>query len=125
MDAGDFWIAMEDLKPVMLNKPEWKPADAANPTLPEQEEYKLAFKEYYAKKTKTESNAKRIYALILGQCSPAMKDRMESTQGYETINTKSDPIELLKLICDNMYCKVVTQKPVHALLDTENDLFAI
>ena len=93
---------MEDLKPVMLVKPEWKPADSSNPTLPEQEEYKLAFKEYYAKKAKTESIAKRIYALILGQCSPAMKDRMEATPGYEAVNQKSDPIELLKLIRDNM-----------------------
>ena len=43
VDAGDFRIAMEDLKPVLLIKPEWKPADSNNPTLPEQEEYKLAF----------------------------------------------------------------------------------
>ena len=125
MDAGDFRIAMEDLVPVTLTKPVWNPADANNPTLPEQEEYKLAFKEYFSKKTKTEAIAKRIYALILGQCSPAMKDRMESTPGYAAINAKSDPIELLKLIRDNMYRKVVTRKPVHALLDAESDLFAL
>ena len=125
MDAGDFRIAMEELEPVVLKKPEWKPADEKNPTLPEQEEYKLKFKEYYAKKVKNESISKRIYALILGQCSPAMKDRMEATPGYASINKDSDPIELLKLIRDNMYKKIVTRKPVHALIDADNDLFSI
>ena len=100
--AGDFRIAMEELEPVQLDKPEWTPAVPTAPMLPEQEEYKLAMKEYYDKKIKTESTAKRIYALVIGQCSPAMKDRLEGSHGYDSINKQSDPIKLLKLIRDSM-----------------------
>ena len=124
-NAGDFRVAMEELEPVQLDKPQWSPVDPTAPTLPEQEEYKLAMKEYYDKKIKTESTAKRIYALVIGQCSPAMKDRLESSNGYDSINRESDPIKLLKLIRDSMYKKVVTRKPVHALVDAEADLMSI
>ena len=124
-NAGDFRIAMEELEPVHLDKPKWAPVNPTAPTLPEQEEYKLAMKEYYDKKIKTESTAKRIYALVIGQCSPAMKDRLESSHGYDSINKQSDPIKLLELIRDNMYKKVVTRKPIHALVDAETDLMSI
>ena len=123
--AGEFRQALQSLKYADLSPPAWKPANADKPTVPETEEYKLLFKEYYDKKNKREENQKKIFALILGQCSPAMKDRLEGSDKYESINNNNDPVELLSLIRDCLYQKNVVKKPVHAIIDAETELLNI
>ena len=66
--AGDFRQAMQDLQFRILQPPQWTPAHAQAPTLPETEDFKLRYKEYYDKKTKREENQKKVFALVLGQC---------------------------------------------------------
>ena len=43
-------------------------------------------------------NKASLYSIVLGQCTEAMKAKLESDSGYETISGDSDVIELLKLI---------------------------
>ena len=45
--AGEFRQAMQDLQFQPLSRPEWLPANANAPTLPETKDFKLRYKEYY------------------------------------------------------------------------------
>ena len=117
--AGEFRHALQNLEYDVLAPPAYSPADAANPTVPEQELFKLEYKSYFDKKTKREENQKKIYALVLGQCTQAMVDRLESSSEYEAVDASNDPVELLKLIRACIYQKTVTKKPVHAFIDAE------
>ncbi|KAG7361120.1 hypothetical protein IV203_036220 [Nitzschia inconspicua] len=44
------------------------------------------------------SNEKKAFALVLGQCSPAVRTRLKSAKSWAELNQKSDIIGLLKLL---------------------------
>ena len=96
--AGEFWQAMQDLQFQPLQLPQWLPANAQAPTLPETKDFKLRYKYYYDKKSKHEENQKKVFALVLGQCTQAMVDRLEGMTEFEQVNIDSDVMELLQLI---------------------------
>ena len=120
--AGEFRQAMQDLQFQPLRRPEWSPINANAPTLPETEDFKLRYKEYCDKATKREENMKKVFALVLGQCTQAMVDRLESMSEFEQVNSDSNVIELLRLIRGCIYEKTTTKHPVKALIDAETAL---
>ena len=124
-NAGEFRQALQKLEYEALVEPVWNPKDADAPTVPEIEQYKLLYKSYFDKKHKREESQKKIYALILGQCTQAMVDRLEASEEYEDVNNSNDPVELLKLIRSCIYQKHVTKKPVHAFIDAEYALLTL
>jgi hypothetical protein len=46
-----------------------------------------------------EENKKRTYALVMGQCSPGLKSKIQGLNGYEAANKDQDVVALLLIIC--------------------------
>jgi hypothetical protein len=61
----------------------------------------------------------RVYALIIGQCSQALRNRMEANKQWSDINDDSNVIGVLELIQNCMTQHQTRQKPVHTLMEAE------
>jgi hypothetical protein len=66
-------------------------------------------------------NQGRVFPIILGQCSVAMRDQVESNSKWEDINIKTDVIGLLKLIQDNSNVKQPRRAYTHHMLDAQTE----
>ena len=60
-------------------------------------------------------NKAKIYSVALGQCTEAMKNRLEGEENYEDINVESDVIRLLLLIKSIAYSYESKSYPVLAI----------
>ena len=117
--AGEFRQALQRLRFDPLTSPPFTPQKADAPTFQEQEEWKLKYREFHDKQVKREDNSKKVFALILGQCSQALLHRMEANTTYEAVDSSNDPIQLLKLIRGCIYQRNTTRKAVHSYIDAE------
>jgi hypothetical protein len=57
--------------------------------------YKTELKQYYFKKEIYEEHKAKIFVIVKGQCTLNMKTKMESLQGYDSIEANDDFIKLL------------------------------
>ena len=55
-------------------------------------------KEFMIRKNKYQHNMNKAYALILGQCTQGLKNKLETSQKWEAIKKEHNPIWLLKAI---------------------------
>jgi hypothetical protein len=95
-------------------------AVGANPGLMDMERWKIDIKEYVSKKAKArESDSQRIYALVLGQCSPVIRSQMEAHQDWNTADDASYVMQLLKIIQQCMTLCQTRQHAIHSLFDAE------
>lgn len=109
----DIWGAMSELEEP--NKDAWKPTGpAANATMTKVEEMELneEFKEYVLRKRTYENNKFKLYSIVLGQCSEAMKAKLEGQDDWEEMNSKHDLITLLKSIKVWMLNQQADRNPV-------------
>ena len=116
-DAGDFRTAMIDLDLPDIQAP--TNPDVSKPL--EFEMWKIALRKFRKKKEARERNQNRVFALLLGQCSQALRNRMEPHDDWHNINLTSDVIELLKLIQSCMSHKQTRKDPDHAVVDPDPD----
>mmetsp|Transcript_10843 Transcript_10843/g.13049 ORF Transcript_10843/g.13049 Transcript_10843/m.13049 type:complete len:102 (+) Transcript_10843:380-685(+) len=65
--------------------------------------WKLDMRDYRDKTKKRDKNNAKAFALILGQCSRAVRDRIEASSTWQGINDESDVIGLLKLIRQSIF----------------------
>ena len=85
--------------------------------------WKMAHRAY---KKQTEAhfhNSYRVFALVLGQWSQALHNRMEASKTWACINDASDMMGLLQLIQNCMIQHQTWQKPIHSLLDAEAQVY--
>lgn len=75
------------------------------------EEWKIAYKSYAERKEKRDLAIGTAYAIVIGQCSPAVIDRIEAHKRFDDINDRFDLIELLRLIQNCMYTGATTKNP--------------
>ena len=113
--AGEFRNALPSLHLAPLNPPT-RP-DPGDPFL--MEEWKIEYREHKKKIEDRRQNMQKIYALILGQCSPTIRDRIEASDDWEYVNDASNPIALLRLIRQSLYHRATRRKDTHALLEAE------
>jgi hypothetical protein len=74
----------------------------------------------FEKQTKARRrNSSHVYALIIGQCSQALRNRMEANERWSCINEDSDVMALLQLVQNCRIQHQTHQKLTHSLLDTE------
>ena len=59
----------------------------------------------------------QVFAIVKGQCSPTVVDRIEVSHVCNTIHQQHDLIELPNLIRQSLYTGATTRSPVHALRD--------
>ena len=64
----------------------------------EKELYKLALREYVEQSRKLKQDVKKMYAVILGQCTEAMINKLKAIEDYEKFNDNADSARLLQEI---------------------------
>ena len=63
---------------------------------------------------------RQVFAIIKGQFSPTMVDRIKASRDWSAIHQQHDLIKLLTLIRRSLYTGTTTQNPVHTLQDAYN-----
>ena len=63
---------------------------------------------------------RQVFAIVKGQCSPTVVDRIEASHDWSAIHQQHNLIDLLTLIRQSLYTGTTTQNPVHALRDAYN-----
>ena len=86
------------------------------------EEWKIELKEFKDKEQRRKTNEEKVFFLILGQCSDALRDRLESLDNWNDMLQDKDLIELLREIRTAMCQRVTNQAPAHSLIDAETNL---
>jgi hypothetical protein len=94
-DAGEFRTGMVELQLCPLDEPA-PPADPGQ--MVEFELWKMARRTYEKQLEARRRNSARVYALIIGQCSQALRNHMEANEQWSDINDNSDVIGVLELI---------------------------
>jgi len=99
-NGGDARLAVMHLKMPSLEKPKAPPkdADATDMKIWEEE-----VKEFVKTKIKLKENVKQLYSLVWGQCSEAMRAKLESMDGHRKLSEEGDGIGLLKQIKSIVY----------------------
>ena len=115
-NAEEFRIGLVELSFEELIEPA-RPADPNNDA--EVKAWVKDLSTYYDKIESRRMNSGRTFALVLGQCSRALRDCMESDTHYAKINASSDIIGLLQLIRRYMTRQHAHQCEVHGLLGAE------
>ncbi|KAG7345083.1 hypothetical protein IV203_032614 [Nitzschia inconspicua] len=119
-DAGEFRRA---LKPDVL-----KFEELVIPTLTEEEKrdptrvdvWRIDLKECREKMRAREEAKKQAFSIILGQCSMAVTDRLESSEEWESIDESSVVLELLKLIRKSLYTRSTSKQHTHSLQEAQD-----
>ena len=99
----------EDMAPLYkeLKAPEirfeWEEDDDDIPDEFKEEYNKMKVKGYLDRKKELKGNLRKVYAVIWGQCSEAMKANLKAATGYEEHNLACDCVWLLKTIQSIMY----------------------
>ena len=97
--AGDLSTVYKDIERPSITKPT-KPTTVAGEGLDdvEQEIWKEEIKEYVLRKRTLEENLRKIYAVVWGQCSMAMKAKVMTTAEFLTKDNECDCVWLLKTV---------------------------
>ena len=64
----------------------------------------------------------RVFALILGQCSDTIKNRIHSNQQWSDINQGCDMTKLLTLIRDGLYQNAANLDKTHFMIEADERL---
>ena len=93
---------------------------AANATMVQLKLWELDIKQRRHEEQKRKQLSDLAYATVLGQCSQAVRDRLEASNQWATISTSNDVIALLKLIRRSLFSGATTRHTLHALQDAQN-----
>jgi hypothetical protein len=102
-NAGEFCLAMIDVNLPALVEPV-PPTDLAN--VMQLERWKMGMRNHNKNLQSRHRNMQRIYSLILGQCSQALRNRLEAHRNWAATNAISHVIELLTII---QMCMILRQ----------------
>ena len=97
--TSDFHTGLVELTLLMLTAP--PPPDLVNAVL--MELWKMNLKEYQKKLEDQQNNMAKVYALILGQCSPTICNCIEALAKWGLTNTASDMLHLLGIIYQSLF----------------------
>ena len=117
--AGEFRNGLPDMTLPTLVAPT-PPGTTA--TVVELKIWEMDFKEYRKRMEEREKNMEKTYALILGQCSKTIRDRIEAHEQWESVNTSSNALGPLRLIQQSLYERATRRHETHALIDAETTL---
>ena len=80
-------------------------------------------KDYGHRKTKYADNMNKAYALIHGQCTQGMKNKLEARKDWTTIEANHNPIELLKAIKEITLNYQDSRYPIASIFTSLSTLF--
>lgn len=90
--GGDIRLAVETLKPPNFKMPDDPPEEATKTAL---KIWEKDIDEFSRSKSKYAENVKTLFSLVWGQCTDVMRQKVEATKEFETINRAGDGIGLL------------------------------
>ena len=90
--GGDIRLAVETLKPPSFRMPDDPPEVATKTAL---KIWEKDIDEYSRAKFKYAENVKTLFSLVWGQCTDVMRQKVEATKTFETINKACNGIGLL------------------------------
>jgi hypothetical protein len=118
-DGAEFRTGMVEMRLPPLVVP---PVPAANDAIGF-ELWKMARQRYEKQSEARRKNSGKAYALVLGQCSQALRNRMEASERWSQVNDASDVMELLKLVQSCMIQRQTRQEPTHSLWEAETQVY--
>ena len=83
----------------------------------EVERWKLRIRHIDERRAMQDEVMRQVFAIVKGQCSPTMVERIEASHGWNTIHQQHNLIKLLMLTRRSLYTGATTWNPVHALRD--------
>ena len=116
LGAGEFCNGLPEMSLPTFVAPS-PPANTA--TVVQLKIWEMDFKEYQERLEEREQNMEKTYALILGQCSKTIRDRIEAHEQWEAVNTSSNALGLLPLIRQSLYQRATRRQETHALIEAE------
>ena len=117
--AGEFRTRLMNLSFPALEKPLDPGKD---PTFAQQQEYKSEYENWNKARQRQSHNMQWVFALILGQSSNTIKNRIRSDQQWLDIDQKCDVISLLTLIRDGLYQNAANLDKTHAMIEADERL---
>ena len=121
--GGEFLTAMDpnDMGFTELTDPSLNPP-ADNASFAAKETWRSEMKRYLDKSSLREEATKQAIAIVLGQCSQTIRDRIKAARTYQHIISNSDLIRLLGLIRESLYTGSTTKKTTQSLQEAEESL---
>lgn len=93
-----------------------RPTDTTNPEYEiEKDIYSYEIKSYVESKTVFESNLKKAYGLIYGQCSPNLDQNLQTQQNWEDIDSRADVLGLMDMMKSLIFKYDDNKHPYHSL----------
>ena len=87
--------------------------------------YKLALREYVEQSRKQKQDTKKMYAVILGQCTDAMMNKLKALDDYDKINDEADCAKLLREIRKITYLSDEKEDPFMSAAMTSSKLYKL
>jgi hypothetical protein len=81
-----------------------EPPTAAKPTQIKMKRYEVQCNRHFAKVEEYEREKTKLFRTIMGQCSPTLRDKLESMKEFPRLEETDNFIGLLKLIHSLVYC---------------------
>jgi len=102
------------------------PSDPADRTdLMQIEIWKLSIRDHREKVKTRDELEKQAYALVLGQCSPTVRSRLEASPKWSSTDAASDVIALLKMIRSSLYSGATSRQAMHGMLEAQKRFVTI
>ena len=118
--GGDMRIAIETLEPPIFANPDDPPADANMATT---ELWKDSVKQLGKRINYFDKNTKTLYALVRGQCTDILQQKLESTEGFTSVWEEGQGISLLKMIKNITYSFQSQKYPGQSLFDAKKRFY--
>lgn len=120
--AGDYRVGFDRLELPAITLPEM-PTDEKDTKYPQNLKlWEHGIKSYYERTTARAELNKRVFALVIGQCSPTILDRLRAHEDWPAIDVACDPIVLLKLIRGSIYQRATRKHPALSLFEADQAL---
>jgi hypothetical protein len=118
--GGDMRIAIETLEPPIFAIPDDPPADANMATT---ELWKDSVKQLGKRISYLDENTRTLYALVWGQCTDILQQKLESTEGFTSVWEEGQGISLLKMIKNITYSFQSQKYPGQSLFDAKKRFY--
>ena len=87
--------------------------------IPTIEIWKVSYKAHSEAVNRRELLLGQVFAIVLGQCSPTVVDRLKANAEWTVVNNGNDLMGLLRLIRTSMYTGATSKNPIQSLLEAQ------
>jgi hypothetical protein len=81
--------------------------------------WKVSYKAHSEAVNRRELLLGQVFAIVLGQCSPTVVDRLKANAEWTVVNNGNDLMGLLRLIRTSMYTGATSKNPIQSLLEAQ------